>query len=332
MNNFSEEPWVSVCVTTYQHVQYIEKCLDSMLNQEVDFGYEILVGEDGSTDGTREICIEYEKKYPDIIRLFLNKRDDVFYMHGSPTGRSNFVNNIKNARERYIAFCDGDDYWISTDKLKRQVAVLERWNADIVFHSVLYGFDPNTKRPNFISTDEVKMSARSVIKESGSLMPMASIMARTKTLRNNLDGIYIGRGAHFYVQAVCSIPHGAVWIPDLYSYYLVGSESSITQRTLSKRSASQNWLGSALDLIVYLDRKFDGRYRSEFNEAAGKAFVSYARNNRMFFRYYFPMFIRYRTLFSFSSFFGYWFWFFMNYLGVRPIFHAFKKLLIGKVN
>jgi glycosyltransferase involved in cell wall biosynthesis len=303
-----------------------------MLNQEVDFEYELLIGEDGSTDGTREICIEYEKKYPDIIRLFLNNRDDVFYMHGSPTGRSNFVNNINNARGKYIAFCDGDDYWISTDKLKRQVVVFERENVDIVFHSVFYGSDKKTKRPNFVSKNEVKMSARSVIKGAGGLMPMASIMACTKKLKNNLDGIYIGSGAHFYVQAVCAIPNGAVWVPDVYSYYLVGSESSITQRTLSKRSTRQKWLGSALDLIVYLDQKFDGIYRPEFKEAAGKSLVFSSRSNGMFFRYYFPMFVKYKMLFGFSSFVNYWFWFFMNYSRVRPVFRSFKKYLIDKVN
>jgi len=58
------------CVPTYQHIATIGKCLDSLLDQDVDFAYEILLGEDGSRDGTRELCREYANKYPEKIRLF----------------------------------------------------------------------------------------------------------------------------------------------------------------------------------------------------------------------------------------------------------------------
>ena len=63
-------PLVSVSVVTYNQIEYIKKCLDSVLMQETDLPFEIIVGEDGSTDGTREICIEFAEKYPDKIRLF----------------------------------------------------------------------------------------------------------------------------------------------------------------------------------------------------------------------------------------------------------------------
>src|SRR5687768_3422625 len=69
-------PVVSVCVQTYQHAKYISKCLDGILKQETNFPFEILIGEDMSSDGTREICIEYARKYPDIIRLFLHRREN----------------------------------------------------------------------------------------------------------------------------------------------------------------------------------------------------------------------------------------------------------------
>ncbi|MDZ7795668.1 MAG: glycosyltransferase [Candidatus Marinimicrobia bacterium] len=65
---------VSVVVVTYQHSNYIKDCLDGILMQKTDFPVEILLGEDASTDGTREICIEYANKYPDKIRLFLHHR------------------------------------------------------------------------------------------------------------------------------------------------------------------------------------------------------------------------------------------------------------------
>jgi glycosyltransferase involved in cell wall biosynthesis len=67
-------PLVSVTVTAYQHVNYIKECLDGIIMQKTNFDFEIIVGEDESTDGTRELCIEYAEKYPDKIRLFLRDR------------------------------------------------------------------------------------------------------------------------------------------------------------------------------------------------------------------------------------------------------------------
>jgi len=120
-----ELPLVSVCITTYNQFKYISKCLESCLMQETSFKYEILLGEDDSNDGTRQICIDYSQKYPDKIRLFLSDRKNVIYMNGRPTGRWNFYNLIKNARGKYIAFLDGDDYWNDSLKLQKQVDFLE---------------------------------------------------------------------------------------------------------------------------------------------------------------------------------------------------------------
>lgn len=120
-----ENPLVSVCVQTYQHASYIRQCLDNILNQETSFEIEILLGEDASTDGTREICIEYAEQHPDTIRLFLHERKNVIFINGRPTGRYNFVHNLKAARGKYIAFCEGDDYWNDVTKLQKQVDFLE---------------------------------------------------------------------------------------------------------------------------------------------------------------------------------------------------------------
>lgn len=119
------QPVVSVCIITYNHAAYIAECLDSVLMQETDFPYEIIVGEDDSTDGTREICKAYAEKHPDKIRLFLRYRKDVIYINGKKTGRFNYIENLKVARGRYIATSDGDDYWLVKDKLQWQCDFME---------------------------------------------------------------------------------------------------------------------------------------------------------------------------------------------------------------
>jgi glycosyltransferase involved in cell wall biosynthesis len=118
-------PLVSVCVTTYQHANFIEQCLDSILMQETSFPFEIIIGEDDSTDGTRDICIRYADNFKDKIRLLLHDRKNVIYIHGIPTGRWNFVNNLAHARGKYVAVIDGDDYWSDKSKLQKQVDFLE---------------------------------------------------------------------------------------------------------------------------------------------------------------------------------------------------------------
>lgn len=121
------KPLVSVRVQTYQHAKYIGQCLDGILMQETDFPYEVIVGEDESIDGTREICKEYAEKHPDKIRLFLRSRKDVIYSKGGdPTGRFNSRANTIAARGDYIAFCEGDDYWTDPGKLQKQFNIFKQ--------------------------------------------------------------------------------------------------------------------------------------------------------------------------------------------------------------
>jgi glycosyltransferase involved in cell wall biosynthesis len=119
------KPLVSVSVITYQHVDYIEQCLQSILMQKTNFPLEVVIGEDGSTDGTREICIKYAEKFTDKIRLFLRERKDVIYWHGIPSGEFNALANMKAIRGKYVAFCEGDDYWTDPYKLQKQVDYME---------------------------------------------------------------------------------------------------------------------------------------------------------------------------------------------------------------
>lgn len=132
--NATSEYVVSVCIQTYQHAPYIRQCLDSVLSQRVNFPWEIIVGEDESTDGTREICIEYAKRYPNLIKLFLRSRKDVIYVNGKPTGRYNMIENIKAARGKYIALLEGDDFWLDPFKLQKQVDFLDANPDCIVCH------------------------------------------------------------------------------------------------------------------------------------------------------------------------------------------------------
>ncbi len=102
--------------------------------QQTSFPVEIIVGDDESNDGTTQICLEYVAKYPDKIRLLHHFRKDVIYINGNPTGRNNFMSNIRSATGKYIALLPGDDYWTDSYKLQTQVDILEAFPECIACH------------------------------------------------------------------------------------------------------------------------------------------------------------------------------------------------------
>jgi glycosyltransferase involved in cell wall biosynthesis len=131
-------PMVSVVVPTYQHASFIGDCISGILMQQTAFPVEILIGEDESTDGTREICQRLAAEHPDRIRLFLRSRKDVLHIMGRATGRANLLHLLGEAKGRYIALCEGDDHWTDPRKLQKQVDFLEA-NPDHVlcFHQAM---------------------------------------------------------------------------------------------------------------------------------------------------------------------------------------------------
>jgi glycosyltransferase involved in cell wall biosynthesis/Flp pilus assembly protein TadD len=120
-------PLVSVWVVAYQHINFISECLDNILMQKTDFPFEIVLAEDQSTDGTRELCIKYAKKYPDRIRLYLrDRKQTALYDENGVFFKSiNGILTTKSCRGKYIAMCDGDDYWTDPLKLQKQIDFLE---------------------------------------------------------------------------------------------------------------------------------------------------------------------------------------------------------------
>ena len=113
------EPLVSVCVITYNHGKYIRQCLDGILMQKVNFPYEVLIHDDASPDDTADIIREYWEKYPTVIKPIL--REENQYSKGVDVSRFNF----DRAKAKYIAQCEGDDYWTDDGKLQMQVDFLE---------------------------------------------------------------------------------------------------------------------------------------------------------------------------------------------------------------
>lgn len=125
----SKTPLVSIKMITYNHESYISQAIKGVIDQDVDFPIELVIGEDCSTDRTRQIVMEYQKKHPDLIRILTSDKNVGAHQNGRRTEWA--------CRGKYIAFCEGDDYWIDQHKLQSQVDYLEsRSDYSICFHKV----------------------------------------------------------------------------------------------------------------------------------------------------------------------------------------------------
>lgn len=180
---------VSVSIITYNHERFIAQAIESALAQEVDFDYEIVVGEDHSSDRTREIVCDYATRYPSRIRLFLHDHPE-----GYPrlNGNRNFFNNILNARGEYIALLEGDDYWTDPLKLRKQVDFLDQHTeCSACFHNVriVHEGAPERDRISYRARRKKQFFSLSDI-VSSHFIPTCSTLFRNRSSHSFPDWVY----------------------------------------------------------------------------------------------------------------------------------------------
>ena len=124
----NDEIMVSICCTTYNHGKFIEQAIKGFIEQKTNFKYEIIIRDDASTDNTQEIIKDYEKKYPELIRGIYEKENT--YSKG--IWGEIIYKMYENAKGKYIAICEGDDYWCDQNKLQLQVDYMEQ-NPECTF-------------------------------------------------------------------------------------------------------------------------------------------------------------------------------------------------------
>lgn len=245
-------PLVSVAIQTYNHGKYIRQCLESILTQKTNFDFEILLGEDASKDGTRGICIEYADKYPKKIRLFLHHRENNISIGGSPTGRFNFLYNLFSAQGKYIAICEGDDYWTDPYKLQKQVDFLEG-NEDFsfCFHDAkVIGL--NIEEPSYVKQNKTVFTTEDLFGRH--FVPTASIV-----FRNNIkfpDWITKVTSGDFSLMLNLSKKGKFKYIDEVMSVYRK-HEGGVTQANFFQ---GVNKVYNLAKLLSYFDDDTDGVY------------------------------------------------------------------------
>jgi glycosyltransferase involved in cell wall biosynthesis len=131
------EPILSVCIITYNHEKFIAQAIESILNQNTTFPFEIVIGEDCSKDKTRQICESYKKDFPQKIRLLESKMNLGM--------KQNLIRTLKDCEGKYIALLEGDDYWTDQLKLQRQVDFMDKHPECFLISHALPSAKDNTE-------------------------------------------------------------------------------------------------------------------------------------------------------------------------------------------
>jgi glycosyltransferase involved in cell wall biosynthesis len=264
------QPLVSVRVLTYNHEKYISRCLEGILMQKVAFPFEVIIGEDCSTDRTREIVFEYEKSHPDIIRVLASE---------TVGSTQNAIRVHQACSGQYLAHCDGDDYWIDPLKLEKQVDYLAAHpECPMCFHDALIIKEGKTGLPGYFCPADLpeKTTIEDVLTRP-SFIPWASMLARSQVLaglpkwRTKLvSGDALTRlwcahhGSLGYINEIMSV----------YRYHATGMTATVLQ-DLDRRHQETRCL------LLEFDKETGYQYTALIQEAVRRAYDNYREDKRI---------------------------------------------------
>ena len=254
---------VSVVMTAYNHEKFIKEAIDSVISQITNFKYELIIGEDCSTDDTRSIVIDYANKYPDIIRLNLQEKN--------VGARKNSISNVEMCNGEYIAALEGDDYWIDNYKLQKQVDFLDN-NPE---HTICgFGYKIYEQKTNCFLEDQIhkneKFSLEDFLIEGTKLRrnPLSirtlTKMYRKSVLENPPDIWYNAPYGDYISQILClQKGYGAI-MEDVVGVYRI-NKNSITQK--DKKRFSEMRLEQKNKVLKYLPKKYSAYLQKDIDDA-----------------------------------------------------------------
>ncbi|MCG3710616.1 glycosyltransferase [Aliarcobacter butzleri] len=252
-----EKPLVSVYVITYNHEKYISEAIDSFLMQKTNFPFEIVIGEDCSTDNTRKILEEYKKKYPNIIKLIVSENNVGMHENGKRT--------IKECKGKYLAICEGDDYWIDKDKLQLQINEMRKYpNIDLSFHlaSTINNLGQEIK-PKLEKKDKL-YSLKEIITADFHLVQTNTIIIKKEKMdKLNFDLISKSPAGDIWLKISGAIPNGVLFINRIMSTYRVCSESSWSS-SLHEEKKFIKFVEDMMKSIESFDKYWGFKYTKSF--------------------------------------------------------------------
>jgi len=208
---------LTVCLITYNHKNYIQKAINSILSQKTSFEYDILIADDYSTDGTREFITDHAKNCPKTDLLLQDKNVGPY---------RNFIDLISKPKTQYIAYLEGDDYWLDCNKLQNQVDILEKYpNSSFCFSDVAVNKKQSESHihPN-LGGKTRKFSAIDLADQTGSFAQTCTLLIRRKFLQNLPEWVLNSYTLDWCLQIFLAKQGPAVYIPQTTAVYRIHNQ------------------------------------------------------------------------------------------------------------
>lgn len=258
---------VSIRCLVYNHESYLCQCLEGFVMQKTSFRFEAIVHDDASTDGSATIIREYAEKYPDIIKPIYETENQYSKRDGSLTRITNAA-----CRGKYIAICEGDDYWIDPQKLQKQVDFLEA-HPDYLLCGTngLILWDNGTNAPEYFNRN---FTSRELMPEDviGKWpFPTASLMYR-RELFALLDSFKCRTYNGDIRIILVALANGRIWsLADITTVYRKNNDAnSSTNRIKAKKDHGEFYFGQMIKLYSSYDIYTDHRFKDFINIALTK--------------------------------------------------------------
>lgn len=263
----SEKIMVSISCVAYNHGPYIAQSLDSYLMQKTNFNFEILVYDDVSTDNTREIILDYARRYPDIIKPYFPEENQ--YSQGKYNVEGFF--NYPRAKGKYSAMCDGDDYWTDENKLQLQVDYMETHpECAMCFHAARI-----ETAQKAVQLMEIRPYKKSCIIPTEKVIdkmfnyPTASLMFRTEYTRDLQDYYYTSPVGDIPIQLHMAAKGTVYYIDRKMSVYRQGVTTSWSA-LMKEGNYKQNLIdhhNAMKEMYRAYSRETDGKYDAAIERA-----------------------------------------------------------------
>ncbi len=268
VDNNTEEIIVSTMCTTYNHADYINRTLVGFVGQITSFKVEYIVHDDCSTDGTTEIIRNYARKYPDLIKPIFEIENQ--YSKHINVGRLTF----EHCKGKYIASCEGDDFWLDPTKLQRQVEYMEAHpECAICGHNTIQFNAETGEMSNYSRYFEDKdLSAEEILSRRGGTFQTSSFLIRREVLQEFYEdkpGFFTNVGLSDMCIRAFAFTKGKVHYMDrIMSVYRRFLPGSWTARNMSNDAIEASWLGNikVMNFFVNYDNYTNGQYHEEIRE------------------------------------------------------------------
>ncbi len=252
---------VSVSCITYNHEKYISEALDSFIMQKTSFNYEILIHDDASTDKTAEIIREYEKKYPDLIKPIYQKEN----LYSKDVDVDDL--NTERAMGKYIALCEGDDYWIDPFKLQKQVDYMETHSDCTLCVHAAYIVNVNGRKIKLVRPNAGNkiFSVEEVIEGGGGLFATNTMMY-PRHLDANKPDFYKKAPVTDYPLAIYLALKGKVYyIDEFMAAYRKGVSGSWTNTEQSSLEKIIKHINNTEIMLEHLNQHTNYQYDEAIN-------------------------------------------------------------------